>query len=636
MSDWVFVREQIKERLTLSDIVGRKVRFDARKSQPGRGDYWGCCPFHSEKTPSFHVVDREGFYKCFGCGASGDAFTFVMETENCSISEATERLASEAGVALPKRDARTVQAEQKRLTLHGILERTAQFYQDQLKSEEGEVARTYLRKRGVPVELWQQFRLGYAPNDGAALLRHMKAANVPAQDLREAGLLTSRDEPSPLLRGRLTFSISDSRGRVIAFGGRALREGQQPKYLNTGDSPVFHKSRALYNVETARSRPSQSQQEGPVGSEKLIVVEGYMDAIALAAAGFPRAVAPLGTALTEDQLRILWQITAAPVLCLDGDEAGLRAAERAMARAMPLLKPGKTLELAYLPAGQDPDDLISAKGPGAFSEVLSQAMSLGPSLWKSATRGANLDLPDERARVEADLRNLCEQIADPTVRRHYERFVQDKFWNLRRAPPRSGLSFEKRGGVKPAHLSLRSAAPRMLAPNGQAGLPAEKVLLALLIAHPALAEDEMEPLALVPLSDVGLDKLRSEIIDIAASGEGLDRQGMMDRLTERGLAANAQKLLKFGGFTCLEASRDEAPASKVRETLVETLKMLSLRSDAQASHSAVQSGLSEDSWAQAVRLRRAIQLTKRETIEAMEKAQDAQEAELLSEPQRQE
>ncbi len=413
--------DDIRARVPISDVVGRKVTWDKRKSNPGRGDYWACCPFHGEKTPSFHAENRKGRYHCFGCGASGDQFTFLVEQEGLSFPEAVAQLAEEAGLPLPDRDPDAEKREAARASLTDVTEKAAAFFETALHGPDGGKARAYLRERGLTAEIQKRFRIGYAPPSRNALKEHLAAADISQEQMIEAGLLIAGDDipvSYDRFRDRIIFPITDFRGRVIAFGGRALSPDAQAKYLNSPETPLFHKSHVLYNGQAARAA---SRKGGHV-----IVVEGYIDAIACVAAGFEATVAPLGTALTEDQLRMLWQMADEPVLCLDGDEAGLKAAFRAVHLALTDLKPGKSLRFALLPGGQDPDDFLRAEGPEPFRKVLDAAKPLVDMLWLSATYGIDLATPERRAGVEQGLRAAVATIADTDVRRHYETAVRER------------------------------------------------------------------------------------------------------------------------------------------------------------------------------------------------------------------
>jgi DNA primase len=412
--------DELRNRLTLSDVVGRKVLWDRRKTNAAKGDYWAPCPFHQEKTPSFHVDDRKGFYYCFGCQAKGDAVTFVKETENVSFIEAVEILAREAGMPMPERRHDPHAAERKdRLTrLAEVMEQAVQLYGLAFRSGMGQGARDYAARRGLTEAVLKRFEIGFAPD-----ARHHQSQIFREKGLVDeavaAGLLIRPDDggaPYDRFRGRLMFPIRDVRGRCIAFGGRALDPAAQAKYLNSPETELFHKGRTLFNHGPAR------EAAGKAGG--LIVAEGYMDVIALAGAGFEHAVAPLGTAVTEEQLQLIWRMADEPVIALDGDAAGLRAAERLVDLALPMLQPGKSLRFCLLPEGRDPDDLIRAEGPGAMQRALEAAKPLVEMLWLRETGREPLDTPERRAALDQRLRAALNRIADISVRGHYDAAIR--------------------------------------------------------------------------------------------------------------------------------------------------------------------------------------------------------------------
>ena len=349
--------DEIRARLSVSQVVGRKVAL----KRAGR-EFKGLSPFKMEKTPSFTVNDQKGFYHCFATGEHGDIFGFVMKTDGLSFPEAVERLAEEAGVPMPKLGPRDEAREDERERLYRIVEMSAAFFEQALMSGPGAEARRYLEKRGLGRETIASFRLGYAPNDRAALRTHLAAAGFKAEEMIASGMLIGGDDipvAYDRFRHRVTFPITDLRGRVIAFGGRALDANAPAKYLNSPDTPLFHKGQILFNAHRAR---------GPAhDKDRVVAVEGYMDVIALTEAGFAETVAPLGTALTEEQVKLLWRMSEEPILCFDGDAAGRKAAFRAVETALPLLKPGFSVRFAFLPGGLDPDDLVRQKGPQAFA-----------------------------------------------------------------------------------------------------------------------------------------------------------------------------------------------------------------------------------------------------------------------------
>ncbi|MEQ9247769.1 MAG: DNA primase, partial [Nitratireductor sp.] len=385
-----------------------------KKTNASRGDYWGCCPFHGENTPSFHCEDRKGRYHCFGCGVSGDHFRFLSELDGISFPEAVERVADMAGVPMPQRDPQAERREQQRASLSDVMDMAAGFFQSMLQAQQGAEARAYLRGRGLSSATQQAFRIGYAPSSRNALKEFLAGKGVTKDQIEACGLVVfGPDIPVSYdrFRDRIMFPIEDARGRVIAFGGRAMSKDVPAKYLNSPDTELFHKGTVLYNLARAR----RSTAKGAA----VIAVEGYMDVIGLAQAGFENAVAPLGTALTENQLDLLWRMSGEPVLCFDGDEAGLRAAWRAADLALPLVQPGRSLRFALLPQGKDPDDLVREEGPDAFAAVLSGARPLADMLWMRETSGKVFDTPERRAELERNLQALTARIGDENLKRHY-------------------------------------------------------------------------------------------------------------------------------------------------------------------------------------------------------------------------
>src|SRR5690349_11048212 len=402
--------DELRARLPVSEVVGKRVKL--RKA--GR-EWKGLSPFQQEKTPSFTVNDQKGFYHCFSAGKHGNIFDFIMETEGVPFPEAVERCAAMAGLALPAATPDAARFEQRRKTLHDIMELAAKYFQDTLASRLGAKARGYLGDRAISPATQLQFRLGYAPGERFALKEHLGSQGISTEDMVEAGLLIGGEDipvPYDRFRDRVMVPITDWRGRVIAFGGRALEKDVAAKYLNSPETPLFHKSATLYNIAGAR----KAAHEGA----PVIAVEGYIDVIAMVTAGFEATVAPLGTALTAEQLALMWRLADEPILCFDGDEAGRRAAYRAVDIALPLLKPGKSLKFAGLPDGQDPDDLARAGGRAAIEDVLSAARPLAHVLWARESEAGPFDTPERRAALEARSAQIIATIADETVRRYYK------------------------------------------------------------------------------------------------------------------------------------------------------------------------------------------------------------------------
>lgn len=408
--------DELRSRVTLSALIGRSVRV----IKAGR-EFKACCPFHNEKSPSFTINDEKGFYHCFGCGAHGDVIRWMTDQRGMSFMDAVKSLAEEAGMELPAPDPRAAQRAEKAKSLHDVMAAAQAFFVGQLAGDEAGRARAYLASRGFGDGIAREFGFGYAPEGRQAL---KSALGAFPEDMLIAGglrILVDDKEPYDRFRGRLMLPIHDPRGRVIAFGGRILDATKKdaPKYLNSPDTPLFDKGRTLYNHHRASAA---ARAKG-----RLIVVEGYMDVIALAAAGFGEAVAPLGTALTETQIELVWRMAPVPVLCFDGDAAGQRAAMRAIARALPLLRPGHSFQIVTMPQGLDPDDLIKARGAGAMEEALGGAQSLLETLWTAERDAGPANTPEEKAGLKARLLAHVETIADPDIKALYRRDLLERF-----------------------------------------------------------------------------------------------------------------------------------------------------------------------------------------------------------------
>jgi DNA primase len=521
--------DELRARLPLAELVGRHVRL----TRKGR-EYAGLCPFHNEKTPSFYVVDDKNFFHCFGCGAHGDAIGFVMRSENLDFIEAVERLAGEAGLAVPQQTPQERERAQRQKTQLEALAAAAEFYEGQLWSAAGRRARDYLTARGLDDETIRRFRLGWAPDDRQTLRRAL-GKDFPEPLLVESGLIRMPEHggnPYDYFHARVMFPIGDRAGRTIAFGGRVLGD-EQPKYLNSPDTPLFEKGRVLYAWAAARA--NVARDDTPAGA--VIVTEGYMDVIALHRAGFPTAVAPLGTALTETQLHELWRLSAEPVLCFDGDSAGQRAALRALRRALPLLKPGRSLRFAALPPGEDPDSLIRAAGSPAFGDILAAAKPLSEVLWQSEFAARPINTPERRADLKSRLQEDCKQITDADVQREYRSAMFDRYYGLVRSArqwqPRGPRGQPRNRPETAAGLAEQGGSPP---PPRPAARLQREVLLSLLIEFPALIEQWTEEIAELEFPEPELDRLRWELLEVAESNPGLDADGLRQHLALCGFA----------------------------------------------------------------------------------------------------
>ena len=480
--------DELRTRLSLSQVVGRKVMWDSRKSNQGKGDMWAPCPFHQEKSASFHVDDRKGFYYCFGCQAKGDAISFVRETENVGFMEAIEILAGEAGLEVPKQDPRAQQKADERTELVDVMEQAVQFFRLQLRTGNASEARGYLDRRGLKEATQERFEIGFAPDAWQGLWDHLSGKGVSAEKILAAGLAkpsSKGGKPYDTFRNRIIFPIRDARGRCTAFGGRAMDPNDNAKYLNSPETLLFDKGRSLYNHGPAREAAGKGAP--------LIVAEGYMDVIALAEGGFGACVAPLGTAITDNQLHLLWRISDEPIIALDGDTAGLRAAQRLIDLALPLLEAGKSLRFALMPEGKDPDDLIRAEGPEAVQRVIDGAMPMVQLLWDKEIEGKNFDSPERKAALDKTLREKLMLIRDPSIRSHYGQAIKDMRWQLFRAG--SGGSSSKKPWAKGKRGDWRNPPPAPATASTKASLLAgagedtqrqmrEAVIIASLICTP--------------------------------------------------------------------------------------------------------------------------------------------------------
>ncbi len=434
--------DELLSRVSLSSIAGRRLSWDARKSHSAKGDFWACCPFHEEKTPSFHVDDKKGFYHCFGCKESGNAITFVRKLDNLGYRETIEFLAHSVGMSVPAADPREAEAEAVRKTLYDVCEDAARYFRVQLASQAGSAARRYLATRGVSEDAQEAFEIGFAPGGRNGLMRHLRSKGEALDLIRSAGLSAVSEDGShyDLFRNRIIFPIRDLRGRAIAFGGRAMDPAARAKYLNSPETPIFSKGACLYNHRSARSAVTDS--------DTIVVTEGYMDVIALHEAGIKSCVAPLGTAVTETHLRMLWRLTPEPVLALDGDRAGKQAAQRTLTLAMPLLQPGKSLRFCFLPENTDPDDFVRQFGGQQMRDRIANAVPLAKVLWQTERERHSLATPEGFAAFEAALRGAAHKIENIGVRNQYKNFIYDGLSELRRAPDRRarGRTRPVRGG----------------------------------------------------------------------------------------------------------------------------------------------------------------------------------------------
>ncbi|MCB1557632.1 MAG: DNA primase [Alphaproteobacteria bacterium] len=547
--------QELRDRLTLSDVIGGRIKL----TRAGR-EFKGCCPFHREKTPSFHVNDEKQFFHCFGCGAHGDALGFVMRHDNLSFIETIEQLASKVGMQVPKSSPQDVTQSKKDKGLHALCEEAAKWFEEQLHNPRNREVLAYIKGRGFGDEIIDAFRLGYAPSDDQALRNHLNKAGYSDAQMIEAGVTkasTRGTAPYAFFRDRVIFPVTDARGRVVAFGGRVLPEHMRPpsrsdftppKYINSADTPLFHKGRTLYAGQHARISAKEHD---------VLVVEGYMDVIACQQAGFKGAVAPLGTALTEEQIVILWKMipheNKEPILCFDGDEAGYRAAVRAAERILPLLKSSHSARLAFLPEGDDPDTFIRDNGEQAFQQLLNRAVPLVEFLWAHHTAGKTFVTPEQRAGLSTKLDEIATIIPDKQLQYHYKQAFREKLNKL------FGFGWNKNKASSFSNQSNKSAVQIKLPPVGkrQAEGMVPRLLLLTALNHPEIYPYIHEDFHRLELDDPDLQTLQEVYIEIlenfeaenasqfdAGEPQELDKTSLLSQITARGLTEICDRLIK--------------------------------------------------------------------------------------------
>lgn len=589
--------DELRARTTLSALIGRSIKV----TKAGR-EFKACCPFHNEKTPSFTINDEKGFYHCFGCSAHGDAIRWMTDQRGLSFMDAVKELADAAGMQVPAADPKAAAKAERANTLYDVMTAAQDWFVAQFQGLEGAEARAYCEKRGLKAETLKAFGIGFAPDSRAKLKEALASFGI--EKLVESGLLIAVEDKEPYdrFRGRLMIPIRDPRGRVIAFGGRILGAGE-PKYLNSPDTPLFDKGRTLYNLDKA-SPASRA-------SNRVIVVEGYMDVIALAQAGFVEAVAPLGTALTEQQIMMLWRMVPKPILCFDGDNAGQKAAFRGAQRALGGLKPGHSLEFVTLPEGQDPDDLVKSAGPAAFQQLLDNAEPLVDRLWKAEVAAGATATPEDRAGLKQRLGEHMANIADGEIRHHYAAAFAERFDQLFAKPPRppfqKGKDFKNAKGYKTTRPTTNEA--RIIGANGSDFLV--RGVLAALLHDPPQIVKHYELLASFSPRDGGHARLLSALLHAATSKETLDTDALLTILGPD-LYNSAQALLSGDGSAFAFANPVVAgdagiSAGERVRGLDEAIQLLRERPQLEAAlrqaTEAASSDLTEESYALQQRLR---------------------------------
>ncbi len=583
--------DELRNRTVLVDVVSKRVRL----TRKGR-EHQGLCPFHKEKTPSFTVNEDKGFYHCFGCGAHGSAIDFVINMDGLSFPEAVERLAGEAGMDIPVDTPEERERSKRRQSLYDVMEAATVFYEQKLRMPEGRAALDYLHGRGLDDATISAFRLGFAPDGHNVIQPSLRRQDITDEQMIDGGLLIRPDDPDRApydrFRDRVMFPIGDRRGRIIAFGGRIMgSEEKAAKYLNSPETPLFHKGNVLYNLPRALKASRKK--------ERVIVVEGYMDVIGLSIAGYEEAVAPLGTALTDQQIAELWKITREPVLCFDGDNAGERAADRAATRALPFLKPGYGLRIAKVVPGQDPDSYTKSFRSNFMEQALRDALPLSEVLWQMEIRNRSLRSPEQRAAVQKALEDHTRRIADGTVRSHFQKEFRDRLWAAGRPAQggkggRGGRGGSRHSGWAPTlRLDPATAGTAPMDP----GALQERILLATLIGHPGLYDAVEERLGTVAFSAPGLDNLRQEVLKTMAGHDALDFEGVRAHLIDNGFAEILGSIWNPRVFGHAFFARPEQDPETAREGWEETYalyKNMDLRVEIQEERERLKQNMSPE------------------------------------------
>jgi DNA primase len=616
--------DELRARTPLSALIAKTVKL----TRAGR-EMKGCCPFHNEKTPSFYVNDDKGFYHCFGCSAHGDAIRWMTDQRGLPFMDAVKELAAAAGMEVPVPSPRDAERAERQKTLTDAMEAAAEWFRQQLGGLDGTEARALLERRGVSEATAKAFGFGFAPDARGRLRTALKAFGDDM--LVEAGLLISVEgkEPYDRFRGRLMIPIRDARGRTIAFGGRVIGDGE-PKYLNSPDTPLFDKGRTLFNLDKALA-PARK-------ADRVIVVEGYMDAVALAQAGIGEVVAPLGTALTEAQLERLWRIGDVPLVCLDGDSAGQKAAIRAATRALPMLAPGRSLAFVTLPDGQDPDDLIRKQGVAAFERCAMAAEPLVERLWKHELTAEPLDTPERRAGLKQRLNALADTIADASVKAEYRADFRHRFdeqFARNRQPPAQRTPFypyaQRRRGEKwaPPPAPVTDDAKKVRAAGGIDPILA-KAVVAGLIRHPAEIARHIEVLGSLRFVDGALGRLFEAVVDLALDDRGrdgsLDSGKLVTILSKTGFSEVASELLRADTMP-YSFTRKAGDERRAREDLDEAIAILVAKPEVDAglaeATAAMQASFTDAAFARQVALvneQRALETRLANLVQATEDA----------------
>ena len=529
--------DELRNRVTLSEVIGKRVKV----TRAGR-EYKACCPFHHEKTPSFTINDDKQFYHCFGCGAHGDVIKFVTEHDNIGFMDAVEMLAAEAGMQVPKQSPQAAQQAKKENDLYDLLEEATILMEQCLDDPRNADALGYLLDRGITRETIKQFRIGFAPEDGQYIRKVLLQKGYSDKDMLKAGFLrpsTRGGEPYAFFRDRIMFPVPDRRGRIVAYGGRVLPEHMRPpqrgdfvppKYINSSETLLFHKGRMLYGEPTARRAAADGQD--------IILVEGYLDVIACVQAGIKGALAPMGTAVTEEQIMSMWQMIPSeskiPILCFDGDNAGRKAAVRVCDRSLPLLEPGKSVSFAFMPDGEDPDSLIKSMGALGFKKIIERSISLFDFLWSTHTHGRDINTPDMKASIKKQLENEVARITNKDVQDFYKSDLRVRVSKVFYPPRQYGYKGNIAGMKRPSQVSVKPRTPNVQKMQKQHLV--SRVLLSAIINHPHIFESVEEVLSNMVVRDKRMDKLRQNLISFLYENNDAERVNLIDHLEKTGFS----------------------------------------------------------------------------------------------------
>ena len=498
------ILNEIKDKISVSQVVEKTVQLKKRGKE-----FVGLSPFTKERTPSFTVNDEKQFYHCFSTNKHGDIFTFLVEVGGLSFPEAVEKLADEAGVQLRTFSPAEEEKFNKSKKLYEALEISKSFFSSQIFDNDNSLALRYLKNRGLSNDIINSYEIGYAPK-GNKLEKYLISNGVSHEIMTLAGM-TIKDENKKdnfydRFRNRIIFPIRDIRNRVVGFGGRVINTEDQPKYLNSPETPVFHKGGLLYNF--SKIRPNIKN------NDNLIVVEGYMDVVSLASKGLHNAVAPLGTALTETQLNLLWKETDSPIICFDGDKAGKQASFRASEIALKLLKPNKTLRFINLPDNLDPDDYIKNNGLENFNKYIKNASPLTAIIWDSCLQESNIETPEGKAGFETLLRRKLNLISDKSIKKHYGLLFKemlDKFFYSKKFDKKiSKFGYNEKGSRKFNNpLKIKNS---ILGSGGQLPSDLEALVISGILIFPRLIKKHFEILESFQIENLRLRDIRDNLL----------------------------------------------------------------------------------------------------------------------------